>query len=149
MYKIINDILTIFVGLMFFLYGVLVIYRICKKRYGKDSIILVGKIIAFRVGDGLKKTYIPIIEVTYNDVISRYMAIDNLSFKEKYSLHANIELYYNKSLRKNPILIKNDYGIPNNNMKRDIDYGFGIFFENNKLFIRCVDVLPLQYDDIY
>ena len=38
------------------------------------------------------------------------MAIDNLSFKEKYSLHANIELYYNKSLRKNPILIKNDYG---------------------------------------
>ncbi len=110
MYKIINDILTIFVGLMFFLYGVLVIYRICKKRYGKDSIILVGKIIAFRVGDGLKKTYIPIIEVTYNDVISRYMAIDNLSFKEKYSLHANIELYYNKSLRKNPILIKNDYG---------------------------------------
>ncbi len=58
----------------------------------------------------MKKTYIPIIEVTYNDVISRYMAIDNLSFKEKYSLHANIELYYNKSLRKNPILIKNDYG---------------------------------------
>lgn len=110
MYKIINDILTIFVGLMFFLYGVLVIYRICKKKYGKDSIILVGKIIAYRVGDSLKKTYIPIIEITYKDVTNKYMAIDNLSFKKKYSLHANIELYYNKSLRKNPILIKKDYG---------------------------------------
>lgn len=110
MYIIINKILTISVGLFSFLYGFLVIYRICKKRYGKDSIILVGKIIAFRVGDGLKKTYIPIIEVTYNDVTNRYMAIDNLSFKEKYSLHSNVELYYNKSLRNNPILIKKDYG---------------------------------------
>lgn len=41
------------------------------------------------------------------------------------------------------------YGIANNKIKSDIDYDFGIFFDNNKLFIRCVDVLPLQYDDVY
>lgn len=110
MYKITNDILTIFVGLLFFLYGISVIYRICKKRYGKDSIMLTGKIIAFRVGSGLKKTYIPIVEITYNGVANKYGAIDNLSFKEKYSLHDKVELYYNKSLRKYPILIKKDYG---------------------------------------
>ncbi len=54
--------------------------------------------------------YTPIIEVTYNEITTKYMAIDNLAFKEKYSLRGNVELYYNKSLRNNPILIKKDYG---------------------------------------
>ena len=46
----------------------------------------------------MKKTYIPVVEVSIDGNIEKIKAKDNMSIKEKYSLYDNVELYYNKSV---------------------------------------------------
>ncbi len=56
-----NDLVTFLVGVVALACELPVLYRIYRKMHGKESIIVTGKIIAFRVGGGLKKTYIPVV----------------------------------------------------------------------------------------
>ena len=108
--KCMDDILFLLLGLIAVVGEIATLYKILKKIYGKESIVIPGRIISIYVGSGLKKTYIPIVEVSIGGNIEKIKAKDNMSIKEKYSLYDNVELYYNKSVEKCPVLIKKDYG---------------------------------------
>lgn len=41
------------------------------------------------------------------------------------------------------------YGVPCNEKISDVDYDFGVFSCQSKLFIRCIDGIQMKYDDIY
>lgn len=41
------------------------------------------------------------------------------------------------------------YKIPCKNVSGEMDYNFGIFLEQNNLFIRCIEGKQLKYSDIY
>lgn len=107
--KNMDDVLYLLLGIIAVAGEMASLYKIIKKIYGKGSTVLIGRIIAIYVGGGLKKTYTPVVEVSINGNIEKIIAKDNMSMKEKYSLNDNVELYYNKSVKKCPVLIKKDY----------------------------------------
>ena len=105
-----NDIWVLLLGLLACACEIPIIYRIYKKCYGKESITITGKVVGFFSGDGLIKTYTPVIEIEYEGRNNRIIAKDNMSLKPKYLVNDRLEVYYNRSFKKVPILIKKDYG---------------------------------------
>lgn len=105
----INDVWVLLLGLVACGCELPVIYRVYKKCYGKESIIVTGKVVGFFTGDGLKKTYTPVIEIEHEGRIDKFIAKDNMSLKPKYLVNDRLEVYYNRSLKRIPILIKKDY----------------------------------------
>lgn len=102
------DAFVFLIGFIYFAFNIPVFYRIYIKKYGKQSVVVSGKIIAFFEGSGLKKTYTPMVEYTVSGTTYKCMARDNISIRNKYVLYEKVELYYNETFNKIPVLIKND-----------------------------------------